>query len=99
MPLPNLEKIVPQFDLTIPSTGDTLKFRPFLVKEEKLLLMALESKEEKDMVDAMAQVIQACALSPIKVDSLAMFDVQYIFLQLRARSVSEMVDLAYRCHN
>jgi phosphotransferase system HPr-like phosphotransfer protein len=99
MPLPSLEKITPVFDITIPSTNETLKFRPFLVKEEKILLIALEGNDEKAMLESIVQVVEACAISPIKVDALANFDLEYIFLQLRARSVSEVVELSYRCHN
>lgn len=99
MPLPSLEKIQPQFELTIPSTEQTLMFRPFLVKEEKILLLAMESKDEKTMLDAMVQVIKSCALAPIKVEDLASFDLEYLFLQLRAKSVHEIAELAYKCVN
>jgi hypothetical protein len=99
MPLPNLEKMVPHFEITIPSTGKEVPFRPFLVKEEKLLLIALESNDEKLMLDAIIQVISSCALSPLKLDTLANFDLEYIFLQLRARSVNEILELAYKCRN
>jgi len=99
MPLPSLEKIIPIFDLTIPSTDETLKFRPFLVKEEKLLLIALDGNDEKQMLDAIVRVVESCAISPIRVEDLSNFDLEYIFLQLRAKSVSEIVELAYRCHN
>jgi hypothetical protein len=99
MPLPNLEKMVPHFEITIPSTGKPVTFRPFLVKEEKILLIALEGGEEKAMLDAIVQVISACAISPLKIDSLANFDLEYIFLQLRAHSVNEQLTLTYKCHN
>jgi hypothetical protein len=99
MPLPNLEEIIPHFDITIPSTKETLQFRPFLVKEEKLLLIAMEGDDEGAMLDAIVQAITACALSPIKVEELANFDLEYIFLRLRAESVSPTVELNYRCHN
>lgn len=99
MPLPSLEKIIPQFDITIPSTEAVVKFRPFLVKEEKLLLIALEGNDESAMLDGIIQVVTSCALQPIKIDALSNFDLEYIFLQLRARSVDEWVELAYKCHN
>ena len=99
MPLPNLEKMVPTFPVTIPSTKQVVTFRPFLVKEEKILLIALEANDEKSMLDAIIQVVTSCVLSPLKVDSLANFDLEYIFLQLRARSINEVIELAYRCHN
>jgi len=91
--------MVPTFPITIPSTGAEVIFRPFLVKEEKILLIALETKEEKSMLDAIIQVIASCAVGPIKVDSLSNFDIEYIFLQLRARSVNNVVEMNYRCHN
>lgn len=99
MPLPNLERIVPSFELTIPSTNEAIKCRPFLVKEEKILLLAMESNDDKVILDAIVDVVKACALSPIRVEDLANFDLEYLFLQLRSRSVSEVVELAYRCKN
>lgn len=99
MPLPNLEKIVPQFELIIPSTRKPVTFRPFLVKEEKILLMALESEDRNTMLDAMVSMISACAISHLKVEDLANFDIEYIFLQLRAQSVDGTVELNYRCRN
>lgn len=99
MPLPNLEMMVPHFTVTIPSTQQEVTFRPFLVKEEKILLIALESKDEKVMLDSIIQVITSCAISPFKVETLANFDIEYIFLQLRSRSVNEEIELSYRCHN
>jgi hypothetical protein len=99
MPLPNLEKIIPQFDITIPSSEEVVKFRPFLVKEEKLLLLALEENDEKKMLDSVMNVISACALSTLKPENLSNFDIEYIFIQLRARSVNDQVELVYKCHN
>ena len=99
MPLPNLEQIVPHFEVIIPSTGQAVQFRPFLVKEEKLLLIALQTEDERQMLDAIVQVVTSCALSPIKVDDLANFDIEHIFLQLRSVSVDPVVELNYRCHN
>lgn len=99
MPLPSLDKMVPHFSITIPSTKEEVTFRPFLVKEEKLLLIALEAGDEKSMLDAILQVVQSCALQPLKIDNLANFDLEYIFLQLRARSINDIIELAYKCHN
>src|ERR1035437_6148054 len=99
MPLPNLGKMVPTFPITIPSTQQVVTFRPFLVKEEKILLIALEADDEKVILDAVLQVVAACALGSIKLESLANFDLEYIFLQLRARSINESIELAYKCHN
>ena len=98
MPLPNLEKVVPIFTVTVPSTGEEIQCRPFLVKEEKILLIALAS-DEKSMHEAVAQTVASCVISPIKADQLSNFDLEYIFLQLRAESVNEIVELSYRCHN
>jgi T4 bacteriophage base plate protein len=97
MPLPNLESGLQTFELTIPSTGEVARFRTFLVKEEKLLLIALEG-DDKTMQEAIAQVDAACAMTPIKIDKLATFDLGYIFLQLRAKSVNEIVELTYECN-
>ena len=100
MPLPNLEKMVPTFPVTIPSTQQVVTFRPFLVKEEKILLIALEANDEKAMLDAVIQVVSACTIGPgLKMDTLSNFDLEFIFLQLRARSVNEVVELSYKCHN
>lgn len=99
MPLPSLEKVTPIFDLVVPSTKQTLKFRPFLVKEEKILLMALQEDDEKVIFDAICQVVGLCAMSPLRIDKLAIFDIEYLFLKLRSHSVGEIVDLSYRCRN
>lgn len=99
MPLPSLEQSLPQFEIVIPSTGVAATFRPFLVKEEKLLLLAMEENDEKKVLDTIVQVLTSCALTPIRADTLANFDLEYIFLQLRARSVDNKSELRYRCHN
>ena len=91
MALPKISS--PIFELTLPSTGKEVKYRPFLVKEQKLLLMALESKEQKEMLRAMKQIINNCALDKIDVDSMPMFDLEYFFIKLRAKSVGEQIEL------
>lgn len=93
MALPKIQ--TPIFYIKIPSSQQELKFRPFLVKEEKLLLMAQESGD-KDEVLALMQVINNCCLDKIDVEKLTTFDVEYIFLKLRARSVNNIVNLKYR---
>ena len=94
MGLPKL--MHPTFELTIPSTKQKVKFRPFLVKEEKLLLMAKQSGEQADIVNVLKQVINNCDVeSIVPVDQLASFDIEYIFLKLRAKSVNNIIDLAY----
>lgn len=97
MPLPLIA--TPTYELTLPSNGETVKFRPFLVKEEKILLMALQGQDEKEMLEAIKQTVQACAVSKINADVLPTFDLEWFFLKLRAKSVNEVVDLAYRCRN
>lgn len=99
MPLPSLEQAVPQFEIEIPSTKQRVKFRQFFVKEEKLLLLAMEEEDERKILDAVSQVISSCAITPLRIEDLANFDLEYIFLQLRARSVDAMVKLHYKCIN
>jgi len=89
----------PTYELTLPSTGKIIKFRPFLVKEEKLLLLADQSEDFKQKRQAIKDVIKACILSRIKVEELPYFDLEYIFLQLRARSAEEFLDLEINCRD
>lgn len=96
MALPKLKS--PIFELKIPSTGKSIKYRPFLVKEQKLLLMALESQETEEMFRAIKQIINNCAVDEIDVDDLPMFDLEYFFLRLRAKSIGETIDLKLK-HN
>ena len=88
---------VPEYQLTLPSTGKDIKYRPFLVKEEKLLLIAMEGQNEKEILTAVQNVISACVLEDIDVNTLPMFDIEYIFLWLRAKSKGEIIDLKYTC--
>ena len=88
---------LPVYTLTIPSTKKPLKYRPFVVKDEKALLIAQQSKDEQVMLDTLKQIIQSCSISDVDVDTLATFDVEYIFTQLRAVSVGEIVSLVFRC--
>jgi hypothetical protein len=87
----------PIYNLTLPSTGSNLRYRPFLVKEEKSLLIAQQSEDTKVMVDTLKGIIKSCVKDDLDVDSLATFDLEYIFTQLRARSVGEMVELIMSC--
>lgn len=87
----------PVYTLTIPSTKKELKYRPFLVKDEKALLIAQQSEDPVVMLDTIKTVILSCAKSPIDVDTLASFDVEYIFTRLRSVSVGEKVDLVFAC--
>lgn len=93
MALPKIDQ--PLFELTVPSTGKKITFRPFVVKEEKLLLIA-QSGGDTDMIRAIKQIIRNCVQEDINVDSLATFDLEYIFLKLRARSVNNIIKLSYR---
>lgn len=87
----------PIYTLTIPSTGKQFKYRPFLVKDEKALLIAQQTEDDVVILDTVKQVILSCAKTPIDVDSLASFDIEYIFLQMRAVSVGEFVELVFAC--
>jgi hypothetical protein len=81
--------------LTLPSTGKKVRFRPFLVKEEKILMMAMQSGETKDVISSLKDIVNNCMEEDIKVNDLAMFDFEYVFLQLRARSVGDTIDIKY----
>lgn len=87
----------PIYTLTIPSSGKTIKYRPFLVKEEKSLLLAQQSDNSSVMVDTLKDIISSCIKDKIDVDDLAVFDLEYIFAQLRAVSIGEKVPLIFRC--
>ena len=86
-----------RYSATIPSTGKEIEFRPFLVKEEKLLMVALESKDNKLIMRTLKDVIGNCTFNEVVVDELASFDLEYIFLQLRAKSVGETAKIAIKC--
>ena len=86
-----------RYSATIPSTGKEIEFRPFLVKEEKLLMVALESKDNKLIMRTLKDVIGNCTFNEVVVDELASFDLEYIFLQLRAKSVGETDKIAIKC--
>jgi DNA-directed RNA polymerase subunit M/transcription elongation factor TFIIS len=95
--LPKID--VPIYSIKLLSTGKEVKYRPFTVKEEKLFLMASESKEMDTIVDTTKQVLNNCILSDIDIDSIPVFDIEYLFLNIRARSVSEVVSVNYNCNN
>ena len=94
MPLPKIDQ--PLFDMIIPSTGKKVVFRPFLVREEKILLIAQQSENDSEIIRAIKQILNACVQDDIDIDSLAIFDLEYMFLKLRARSVNNVVKLSYR---
>ena len=91
MALPKV--MAPTYELTIPSSGETVSYRPFLVKEEKILLMAMEEGSTTSMAKAMKDIISACTEDSVNVKNLAPFDIEYFFLQLRGRSIGDKVDL------
>jgi hypothetical protein len=92
MPLPRIS--VPQYELELPSTGETIQYRPFLVKEEKLLVIALESEDTKQITTAIKNVIKNCIFTKgIKVESLPTFDIEYLFLNIRGKSVGEELEV------
>jgi hypothetical protein len=95
--LPKLD--VPIYETKLISNGEVVRYRPFLVKEQKLFLMAAESEDPKDTVNAIKQVLRNCVLDDIDVENMATFDIEYLFLQLRARSIGEVVNLRFNCNN
>ncbi len=96
MPLPKI--VTPTFELKLPSNGKKIKYRPFLVKEEKVLVLAVESGNMKDISIAIKDVLKNCILTRgVKVDELPTFDIEYLFLHIRARSVGESVDVLVTC--
>ena len=95
MALPKLT--TPTYELEIPSTDAKIKYRPFLVKEEKILMMAMESKATADITQAVKDIVSECTFNKVKIDDMPMFDVEYIFLQIRAKSVGEVSKLKLLC--
>ena len=95
MALPKLT--TPTYELEIPSTDEKIKFRPFLVKEEKILMMAMESKKSADIVQAVKDIVNECTFNKINISDMPMFDVEYIFLQIRSKSVGEVSELRILC--
>ena len=90
---------VPEYTLTVPSTKKEIKYRPFLVKEEKILLIAMESEDETQILAATKNVINNCIYGDINVEDIPIFDMEYIFLNLRSKSKGEQLDLKYVCPN
>ena len=89
--------VTPTYECELPSTKQKIKYRPFLVKEEKVLLVALESDNDNSIQDAIIQVLQNCVMTDIKVDKLPIFDFEYLYLKVRAKSVGEVVNLKLKC--
>ena len=96
MPLPKIA--TPTYELVLPSTGKTIKYRPFLVKEEKILILALESEDPKQITNAIKTTLKSCiSTRGIKVEDLPTFDIEYIFLNIRGKSVGESIDVLVTC--
>jgi len=95
MALPKLN--TPTYELEVPSTDEKIKYRPFLVKEEKILMIAMESKDNAQIVNAVKQIVSECTFNKLNIASLPMFDVEYIFLNIRAKSVGEVSKLKILC--
>ena len=95
MPLPEI--VTPTHELVVPSTKKKIKYRPFLVKEQKILIIAMESQDEVQILDAIKNILKNCIISRLKIDDLALFDIEYLFLQIRARSISEELKLKITC--
>ena len=97
MALPKID--VPMFELELPSNGKKVRFRPFTVKEEKLFLMAAQSEEPDNIINTIIQVLNNCILDDFDVQKASLFDIEFLFLNLRARSIGEVVELSYKCNN
>ena len=95
MPLPDI--VTPTYTLTVPSTKKKIKYRPFLVKEQKVLVIALENKNQEEILAAITTVLQNCVQTKVNFDDLALFDIEYLFLQIRAKSISEEIELKVTC--
>ena len=96
MPLPKIS--TPTYELALPSTGKKIKYRPFLVREEKVLIIAMESEDEKQIAEAVKDVISNCIITRnVKVDELSTFDIEYLFLNIRGKSVGEDVEVLVTC--
>ena len=96
MPLPTIE--TPTYELKLPSSSKKIKYRPFLVKEEKILILALESKDQNEITNAVTDVLKKCILTRgVKVDDLPTFDIEYIFLNIRAKSIGEDIKMMVTC--
>jgi hypothetical protein len=97
MALPKID--VPIYVLELPLSKKKVRYRSFLVKEEKILLMAMESDDEKTVMESIKQIVNNCILDDLDVDTLPITDLEFVFLNLRARSVGEIVNLQYKCNN
>ena len=97
MPLPEI--VTPTYELVIPSSKKKLKYRPFLVKEQKVLILALEENDSVQILEAIKTIFKSCIITRFKMEDLSIFDVEYIFLQLRGRSIQETIDVEVPCED
>ena len=95
MALPEIA--TPIYTLTIPSTKKKVKYRPFLVKEQKILILAMENEDQEQILDAITNTIKSCLITKVDMATLALFDIEYLFLQIRARSISEEIEMRVTC--
>ena len=95
MPLPVLE--APTYNLLVPSTKKKLKYRPFLVKEEKILMIAQEAEDENQILQAVKDIIESCTFSKINANKIPMYDLEYLFLKIRSKSVGEVISFQLKC--
>ena len=96
MPLPTIT--TPTYELNLPSTGKKIKYRPFLVKEEKILILALETRDQNQITNAVKDVLKKCVITRgIKIDDLPTFDIEYLFLNIRAKSIGEDINMIVTC--
>ena len=96
MPLPKIN--TPTYELVLPSSGKKIKYRPFLVREEKILIMALETEDQKQITRAVIDILSSCIITKgIKLDKLATFDIEYLFLNVRSKSVGEQIEVNVTC--
>jgi hypothetical protein len=95
MALPQIN--TPTYELEVPSTGEKLKYRPFLVKEEKILMIAMEAEEQSGIINAVKEIVKACTFDKFDVSKLPIFDVEYVFLNIRAKSVGEVSKIKLKC--
>ena len=96
MPLPKIN--TPTYELVLPSSGKKIKYRPFLVREEKILIMALETEDQKQITQAVIDILSSCIITKgVKLDKLATFDIEYLFLNVRSKSVGEQIEVNVTC--
>ena len=96
MSLPSVK--YPTYDLIVPSTKQKIKYRPFLVREYKLILQAIELGDSSNFINTIYNIVKSCTFEKIDVEKLLMYDIDYIFLMLRAKSIGEIIPVEYRCN-